>query len=58
MQRTECALIGRDMWPYLRDVYDHIVQAIDTWWARTDLSQHDRTQFCTMIDKALTHIGY
>jgi hypothetical protein len=35
-----------------------IVRAIDTWWARTDLSEHDRTQFCTMIDKALTHIGY
>ncbi|HEX5212029.1 MAG TPA: hypothetical protein VFW22_09880 [Pseudolabrys sp.] len=35
-----------------------IMQAIDTWWARTDLSGHDRMQFCTMVDKALAHIGY
>ena len=35
-----------------------IMRAIDTWWARTDLSGNDRTRFCTMIDKALKHIGY
>lgn len=35
-----------------------IMQAIDTWWARTDLSGNDRTRFCTMIDQSLKHIGY
>jgi len=35
-----------------------IMQAVDTWWARTDLSEHDRTQFCTMVDHSLKHIGF
>ncbi len=37
LQRTECALIGRDMWPYLRDVYDHVARNLDTVETLRDL---------------------
>jgi magnesium transporter len=30
LQRSECALIQRDMWPFLRDVYDHVARNLDT----------------------------
>jgi magnesium transporter len=30
LQRTETPLIGRDMWPFLRDVYDHVARNLDT----------------------------
>jgi magnesium transporter len=29
MQRSESPLIGRDMWPFLRDVYDHVARTLD-----------------------------
>jgi magnesium transporter len=37
LQRTECPLIGRDMWPYLRDVYDHVARNLDTVETLRDL---------------------
>jgi magnesium transporter len=30
LQRTESPLIARDMWPFLRDVYDHVARNLDT----------------------------
>jgi magnesium transporter len=30
LQRTESPLINRDMWPFLRDVYDHVARNLDT----------------------------
>jgi len=30
LQRSESELIHRDLWPFLRDVYDHVV-AISIW---------------------------
>jgi magnesium transporter len=33
LQRSESPLIGRDMWPFLRDIYDHVIRVnltIDT----------------------------
>jgi magnesium transporter len=30
LQRTESPLIQKDMWPFLRDVYDHVARNLDT----------------------------
>ena len=30
LQRTQSELIPRDLWPFLRDVYDHVARALDT----------------------------
>jgi magnesium transporter len=30
LQRTESPFINRDMWPFLRDVYDHVARNLDT----------------------------
>lgn len=37
LQRTGSPLIGRDMWPFLRDVYDHVTRNIDTVEVLRDL---------------------
>jgi magnesium transporter len=29
LQRSESPLIARDMWPFLRDVYDHLARNLD-----------------------------
>ena len=30
LQRTESPFINRDMWPFLRDIYDHVARNLDT----------------------------
>ncbi len=30
LQRTESPLIARDLWPFLRDIYDHVARNLDT----------------------------
>ncbi len=37
LQRIECDLIGRDMWPFLRDVYDHVARNLDLVETQRDL---------------------
>ena len=37
LQRTESQLIARDMWPFLRDVYDHAARNLDTLEMLRDL---------------------
>ena len=37
LQRTEASLIQRDMWPFLRDVYDHVTRNLDTVEMQRDL---------------------
>jgi magnesium transporter len=37
LQRSETPFIGRDMWPYLRDIYDHVARALDTVEMQRDL---------------------
>ena len=37
LQRTESPLIARDMWPFLRDVYDHVARTLDTVEVLRDL---------------------
>jgi len=37
LQRTESPLIHRDMWPFLRDVYDHAARTLDTVEMQRDL---------------------
>jgi magnesium transporter len=37
LQRTESAFIARDMWPFLRDVYDHVARNLDTVEVLRDL---------------------
>jgi magnesium transporter len=37
LQRTESHLIKRDMWPFLRDVYDHVARNLDTVEVLRDL---------------------
>ncbi len=37
LQRIECDLIGREMWPFLRDVYDHVARNLDLVETQRDL---------------------
>ena len=37
LQRTESPFIARDMWPFLRDVYDHVARNLDTVEVLRDL---------------------
>jgi magnesium transporter len=37
LQRTESDLIHRDMWPFLRDVYDHVARNLDLVEMQRDL---------------------
>jgi len=37
LQRTESPLIARDLWPFLRDVYDHVARNLDTVEMQRDL---------------------
>jgi len=37
VQRTETDLIARDLWPFLRDVYDHLARNLDTVEMERDL---------------------
>ena len=37
LQRTESDLIRRDMWPFLRDVYDHVARNLDLIEMQRDL---------------------
>jgi magnesium transporter len=37
LQRSESELIDRDMWPFLRDVYDHVARNLDTVEMQRDL---------------------
>jgi len=37
LQRLETELIGRDLWPFLRDVYDHLARSLDMVEMQRDL---------------------
>ncbi len=37
LQRIESELVGRDMWPFLRDVYDHVARNLDLVETQRDL---------------------
>ncbi|MBI2817140.1 MAG: magnesium transporter CorA family protein [Acidobacteria bacterium] len=37
LQRTESEIIGRDLWPFLRDIYDHVARNLDTVEMQRDL---------------------
>lgn len=37
LQRSESGLIGRDLWPFLRDIYDHVARNLDTVEVQRDL---------------------
>jgi magnesium transporter len=37
LQRTDSAFIGRDLWPFLRDLYDHVARNLDTVEVQRDL---------------------
>jgi magnesium transporter len=37
LQRTDCELIGRDLWPFLRDIYDHVTRNLDNVEMQRDL---------------------
>ena len=37
LQRTESDFIGRDLWPFLRDIYDHVVRLLDSVETQRDL---------------------
>ena len=64
LQRTESDLIGRDLWPFLRDIYDHVARNLDTVEVQRDLlggameiylsSQAQRTN---QVMKVLTVLG-
>ncbi len=64
LQRTESDLMGRDLWPFLRDLYDHVARNLDTVEVQRDLlsgameiylsSQAQRTN---QVMKVLTILG-
>ncbi len=37
LTRTESELVGRDMWPFLRDLYDHLARGLDLMETQRDL---------------------
>jgi magnesium transporter len=37
LQRSENGLLGRDLWPFLRDVYDHVARNLDAIEMHRDL---------------------
>jgi magnesium transporter len=37
LQRTETNLIGKDLWPFFRDVYDHVARNLDLVETQRDL---------------------
>lgn len=37
LQRTESPLIARDMWPFLRDIYDHVARNLDRIESQRDV---------------------
>jgi magnesium transporter len=37
LQRTESDLIARDLWPFLRDIYDHVSRNLDTVEVQRDV---------------------
>jgi magnesium transporter len=37
LQRSESPFIARDLWPFLRDVYDHVARNLDTVEMERDL---------------------
>jgi magnesium transporter len=37
LQRSESAIISRDMWPFLRDIYDHVARNLDNVEVLRDL---------------------
>ncbi len=37
LQRTESPFINKDLWPYLRDIYDHVARNLDTVEMERDL---------------------
>jgi magnesium transporter len=37
LQRSESPFIGRDMWPFLRDIYDHVARNLDIVEMQRDL---------------------
>ena len=37
LQRTESDLIARDLWPFLRDIYDHVARNLDTVEVQRDV---------------------
>ena len=37
LQRTRSELIAQDMWPFLRDIYDHVARALDTVEVQRDI---------------------
>jgi magnesium transporter len=37
LQRTDCDLIQRELWPFLRDVYDHVARNLDLVEMQRDL---------------------
>jgi magnesium transporter len=37
LQRTQSALISTDLWPFLRDVYDHVARNLDSVEVQRDL---------------------
>ncbi|MBI4480049.1 MAG: magnesium transporter CorA family protein [Acidobacteria bacterium] len=37
LQRTDSELIARDLWPFLRDVYDHVARNLDTVEVQRDV---------------------
>jgi magnesium transporter len=64
LQRHESELTGRDLWPFLRDVYDHVTRNLDTVEVQKDVlaglmdiylsSQAQRTN---QVMKVLTVLG-
>lgn len=64
LQRSDTAFIARDLWPFLRDLYDHVARNLDTVEVQRDLlsgameiylsSQAQRTN---QVMKVLTVLG-
>jgi magnesium transporter len=64
LQRTAHELIGADLWPFLRDVYDHVSRSLDTIETHRDLLNGALDIYLSSVSnrmnsvmKALTVVG-
>jgi magnesium transporter len=64
LQRTQSELISRDLWPFLRDLYDHVARNLDTVEVQRELLSglldiylSSVTQRTNLVMKVLTVLG-
>ena len=56
LQRTRSELIGQDLWPFLRDVYDHVARALDTVEVQRDILSGTLEIYLTSVSQRTNQV--